>query len=1764
VDLNSINRFVALLLAIIVAPALLAGYPLPGSDKQATVICTGCLGRNFDSAPNAGKPTYPYSAPINKHVGRMVDSSSTKDIQSAAVCCGPSSGPTGTVRANKIRIGGGTNPTRIYAKMGRGLGAYTLSTFFSSKLPAGMKSIAEVANVGTSRTSASAPNEQLTVWDAYIYAENYVNSQWGSVYQHDAQDVLLDFDVDDRGYIYTAYSLWGWAIHQDSGETGGVLLPVLKYTVESAAVLTVFKSGSSYYVAVAEHDQNGTHKIWNVTNPSSPTLVRSVSHGLRFWAKSDAAGRIAIIDQANQIRIYDTATYATGGAPLVGPIAAGAGRSFADVAFDESGNLWAAESSSAFTAVLHRFTPNGAGTSYTRTEHSVGESFSAQPSPPNTQLISAGGGYVALAGMTPQGTDVMLFKVEGNSVRKLDLKNFFNKYYHHAPAGYANPPSDTSYVVSPYGLKLVKQANKLYLMYHAHGMGDVYEIEAGDSIGASMRTNNFGTTNAHSKATQTGPFLGDPVKFVANSSNPSVNYQVSWDFGNPESGANLAQTSTGTDVTHQFAGYTTTGNITSPKKVTATAVTDPTLTDSITVSLKVPTQRLGIAGTDTTLSAVGPAFTLLLGDSFSDASDGSVEGHYTSWSIDNAATVQRRPNETVPAGSVGAHTVTMVTHYGRYDASTFTPATSMYSPQIVNQPYVVRPFLATISAVKSGTNAVFSGNPRVTNNNAVLTALTWTYTWTLKSAANTVVQTQTGVSALNTIPSFSIPMETVPTGGTVTLDIDVPPANVVGAPAEYAKFSTSMTLEKPSPAIAKTGCANANAPCTLTASGSGVSGSTFSWTLTGPVTLTGTGNPYTPTLTQPGSYTVTVVALKGIFEGTAQTTLSVAGAVCGPPPTDEQMTMSSDCNGCDAGTTVTFRTYQIGYTRQDCDVYTWSWGDNTTGTTVTGANGSKPVTHKYTNAGTYTARVTISNASGTGSTLQLTTTVNVGGTTEPPPPTSCTKATNIIIEYAGPGGCGSNGTACKAGDRIAFAAYKNNGDQLTLSCDTAAWSWGDGGSGSGRNAFKTFQNAGTYPVTVTVTTQGASGSPATATLNVTVAPGTTTGTCSTAPTVDNLIFDYRGAACNNLNSALCQRGENIQFDVKTFGYTFASCDKFEWDFGDGSALATVKNPTHAFNGPAASYRVSVRVYNNANPTGITLSMDVPFDNAPAEPTPTIIVSGPTTVGKGVSVTFTATATLNATGWSWDFGDGSAKDNSQISRKDITSTVTHTFTKTGTFNISVKAKNANDSTERSTGTGLLTNVNVSETPVYKFLLPAVIHDNGQNGSLWRTDVQVYYPAPNPSSEPLRMSAEFNGGTDNLEINRSTHIYEDFVKNLITGNGSGSVILTTQTKYKPQIWTRTYNVDPSGKTFGQFIPAIELTGAAGSSVVGSADPVKYYLSGLRANSRFRTNVGFINTSGGDIIADVTAYDDLRNPLDRFAVTLPQYQLQQFSLAGKIANAPNRPISLEISIPAGKSLVGYASFIDGISNDPVYLSASSGNDLASADYSTSITPGVGHVGPWRSDVTIFNPDERNSVTFDLEYYDEKGLPRGSARNLTLGPLQSKNYEDLLRVTELFPNAPPDGVGMLKLKAIGQAARYPLTFSRTYNDQGAAGTFGQGIPGFAASRANVKPGKPGIIAGVRSNENYKTNIGLTNAAQTPVTVRVQLLDPNTGTVASEQSYTLVGDASVVGEYPFGTLSTGTLKVEIVSGDGAVWAFASSIDKKSQDPEYIPASPLQ
>src|SRR5688572_1585155 len=624
-------------------------FPLPGSDKVAPVVCTGCPGLNVHQQPNANLNTVPFSGPILRHVGRLVDSTSTQAVQSTAFR---------TARSGQIRTARdqrGSAPPRIYIRIGEAVFAYSLSTFFSSTLPGGMQPINKL---DTGRAyGLRNPFEKVAMPDAFIYPEA-VGSGW-ILRAGDEQNTYGDHDFDDRGYIYAAFSSHGWALIRDTGANARALLqPAFEPIPEGSTspmspvnpeVIVALKSGSSYYALICDARANRA-VIYDVTNPANPVLL-PVREGAQWgvaaadsgasWSKSADGDRFAYVGGDLKIRVFDTATYLTGGSPLA-VVTPNPGRIIRDVVFDESGNLWMAEGTTTATAnVLRRL--RRTGNSYTESALDVyGEAFSPEK-------IDAADGYVMLSGYAKgvdglDSLDAKLFKVEGNNLREVELGKFFSKYYHRAPRGYAQPQAyPNNYSAVAMDVQVIKWAGKVYIIYSSYGIGDVFEIESGGSVSVSKKA-TFGTPNPNSKSTELGPYYGDVVTFNASSSVPSSS-GLAWDFGNPESGTskNLGNSSNGSDIIHQYTGISSAAAITAAKTVTATDITDPQVSGTLAVTLKLPKLRVGLPD-GTTVTAAASGVEVAAGDSFTDASDGSVQSHVATWTLDGGTPVNELPS----------------------------------------------------------------------------------------------------------------------------------------------------------------------------------------------------------------------------------------------------------------------------------------------------------------------------------------------------------------------------------------------------------------------------------------------------------------------------------------------------------------------------------------------------------------------------------------------------------------------------------------------------------------------------------------------------------------------------------------------------------------------------------------------------------------------------------------------------------------------------------------------------------------------------------------------------------------------------------------------------------------------------------------------------------------------------------------------------------------------------------------------------------------
>lgn len=279
--------------------------------------------------------------------------------------------------------------------------------------------------------------------------------------------------------------------------------------------------------------------------------------------------------------------------------------------------------------------------------------------------------------------------------------------------------------------------------------------------------------------------------------------------------------------------------------------------------------------------------------------------------------------------------------------------------------------------------------------------------------------------------------------------------------------------------------------------------------------------------------------------------------------------------------------------------WAWDFGDATNATTANPntATTQNP-THTYIQPGDYTVTLTITNTNGCSSATTGTIHINklpVAGFTIFTP--DC--ATQVVT----------------------FADASTSAEGAITSW---AWDFGAGGAvvtkTDNSNVTNTYAAAGTYHVTLTVTTAG--GCTNTYTHDVVVLP---------LPVVDFTL------------PTTCLANSVAQFtDATTDASATGKPFKYLWNFGDVNATATnpntstLQNPTHQFTA-GGTYHVSLTVTSNDNCT-------------PAIPkTHDYIVSGiakfsaAATACPGDQVIFTDQTDPSgtvATAWQWDFGDGS--------------------------------------------------------------------------------------------------------------------------------------------------------------------------------------------------------------------------------------------------------------------------------------------------------------------------------------------------------------------------------------------------------------------------------------------------------------------------------------------------------------------------------------------
>ncbi|MDN6555219.1 MAG: PKD domain-containing protein [Acidipropionibacterium acidipropionici] len=226
------------------------------------------------------------------------------------------------------------------------------------------------------------------------------------------------------------------------------------------------------------------------------------------------------------------------------------------------------------------------------------------------------------------------------------------------------------------------------------------------------------------------------------------------------------------------------------------------------------------------------------------------------------------------------------------------------------------------------------------------------------------------------------------------------------------------------------------------------------------------------------------------------------------------------------------------------------------------------------------------------------------------------------------------------------AAFTSTKNGLTASVDGSAstapagrtissykWDWGDGSNaGSGKTASHTYDDDGTYQVTLTVT--DSTGMASTSTGSVTVASPNALPTASFTSTVSGLTASVDGTGSSDSDGSIA-------------GYS--------WNWGDGTDAGTGMTSAHTY-AKAGTYTITLTTTDDRGGTATKTGTVTVTHGAPTADF-TAVANGLGISVDGSASTADDSATLS---YAWDWGDGTAAGSGK--------TATHSYAKAGSYTV----------------------------------------------------------------------------------------------------------------------------------------------------------------------------------------------------------------------------------------------------------------------------------------------------------------------------------------------------------------------------------------------------------------------------------------------------------------------------------------------------------------
>lgn len=315
---------------------------------------------------------------------------------------------------------------------------------------------------------------------------------------------------------------------------------------------------------------------------------------------------------------------------------------------------------------------------------------------------------------------------------------------------------------------------------------------------------------------------------------------------------------------------------------------------------------------------------------------------------------------------------------------------------------------------------------------------------------------------------------------------------------------------------------------------------------------------------------------------------------------------------------------------------------------------------------------------------------------------------------------------------------------------------------------------------------------------------------------------------------------------------------------------------------------------------------------------------PALVGEEVVFTFSPAVTASGEKVDFNFGDGATATvefSVDCALFGGCRKISHTYLLPGRFTVSASGTASGQSV-----TGSL-EVTVEATPVASYLyLIAGAHARGAANTNWRTDLVVHNVGDRNVSYRLELLRRDTNNSnpeskDFTLLPQQSRVHEDVFGSVFNYQGAGALRIVAN---PPTVLgtSRTYNLVAQG-TYGQFVPVVQQ---AQSIPWGKRGRILQLSHNPNLSSGFRTNLGLLNTSPGDITVLLSFYRNDGRFLGEHQQLLKAFEFKQLDKALELVSNQAESgfwVAVEAT-PQGATFFAYASVVDNLTGDAVFIPA------------------------------------------------------------------------------------------------------------------------------------------------------------------------------------------------------------------------------------------------